>query len=124
MKTIKTTNMQNSENTTAMKNHSYRPSEILKMKELLRTGERVSKLAPAHYKEFGVSFESFKSKLYQIAKVTRIKGKRSTIDKNVPKTVVELTLPEQENNKIVRKFKGKKLPKNIEFFEDRMIIHF
>ena len=116
--------MQNSENTTAMKNHSYRPSEILKMKELLCTGERVSKLAPAHYKEFGVSFESFKSKLYQIAKVTRIKGKRSTIDKNVPKTVVELTLPEQENNKIVRKFKGKKLPKNIEFFEDRMIIHF
>ena len=104
-----------------MKNHSYRPLEILKMKELLCTGERVSKLAPAHYKEFGVSFESFKNKLYQ---VTRIKGKRLITDENVPKTVVELTIPEQENNKIVRKFKGKKLPNNIEFFENRMIIHF
>jgi hypothetical protein len=115
MKTIKTTNM---------KNHSYRPSEILKMKELLRTGERVSRLAPAHYKEFGVSFQSFRNKLYKVAKVTKSRRKQLTANENVPKTVVELTLPEQENNKIVRKFKDNKLPKNIEFFEDRMIIHF
>ncbi len=83
---------------TKRKLHIYRSSEIKKMKELLRTGFKVSEIAPAYHKDFGVSLASFRYKLYQLAKVTRKKRGGDFIIKpfSDPKNVTRISSSKEE----------------------------
>lgn len=117
----------------------YRWSEVQKMKELIRTGFSLKEIAEAYHEEFDVPLENFRQKLYSLSKATRKKRK---IDGN-PETVIGTTMVKGRNSSSkstqtavleeeaspsvveVPVNYGPKtyVPKNIEFFEDRIVIH-
>lgn len=119
----------------------YRWSEVQKMKELIRTGFSLKEIAEAYHEEFGVPLENFRQKLYSLSKTTKKKRK---IDGD-PKTVIGTTMVKGRNSSskltqtdvLVEEAPslpsivevpvnyGPKtyVPKNIEFFEDRIVIH-
>lgn len=102
----------------------YRPAEIRQMKELLRTGMRVSALAPLHYQSFGTTLSSFSYKLYSLSKKT--KKKRVPPKTSKSKSMVKWWTGKEQPTTLQHEKVSttKRLPKNVEILSDRIVIHF
>jgi hypothetical protein len=97
----------------------YSISDIKKMKTLLRTGEKIPKIAKNHYQEFGTTEGALIMKLRAVAKHTRGRKPKKTKDV-VVKTTIEkakgLSVPDGT------RFEG--VSKRVELFQDHFCVYF
>ena len=99
----------------------YNPSEIKELKELIRTGEPISRIAERECERFGTSAIALKAKMYELAKTTRKVrqwegSKINRVSKQPVKQEVGIAVPTGTT------FEG--TPKRVVIFSDHFRIYF
>lgn len=91
----------------------YTEQDIKEMKELIRTGERLSKIARAHHSKFNAPEIGFYHKLLKLSKTTRKVKRSGVVDKGSAKG---LSIPDGTT------FEG--VSKKVQIFKDHFRIYF
>jgi CRISPR/Cas system CSM-associated protein Csm2 small subunit len=95
----------------------YTPSQIKKMKEAIRTGNRVTTLANEIANELNMSASQVRSKMYQVAKRTY------KIKKNKPQKAVTTTPKAPVQEAAPTKVKHVEFGKLIDFAGKKITVH-